>query len=171
MNIDIKFLLGLILQVKMSKATKRKHVTNEIQDLTIPTKTQSIVRIIQSRGNNLHEVADPAGSQYLVSMPVKFRRNIWIKRGDFVLVEPISEGNKVKAEIVKILTREHKKWYRQLNCWPKEFDEVSNSNQEITDGENDNEEDDLFVNTNRLLHNSNRIDKISDTSSDESDSC
>lgn len=105
MNIDIKFLLRLNLQVKMSKATKRKHVTNEIQDLTIPTETQSIVRIIQSRGNNLHEVTDPAGSQYLVSMPVKFRRNIWIKRGDFVLVEPISEGDKVKAEIVKILTR------------------------------------------------------------------
>ena len=89
----------------MSKATKRKHVAKEIQDLTIPTETQLIVRIIQSRGNNLHEVVDPTGSQYLVSMPTKFRRNIWVKRGDFVLVEPISEGDKVKAEIVKILTR------------------------------------------------------------------
>ncbi|XP_071864098.1 probable RNA-binding protein EIF1AD isoform X2 [Bombus fervidus] len=153
----------------MSKATKRKHVTNEILDFTIPTETQSIVQIIQSRGNNLHEVADPAGSKYLVSMPVKFRKNIWIKRGDFVLVEPISEGNKVKAEIVKILTREHKKWYRQMNCWPKEFDEIPDLNQEITDGKNADEEDDLFVNTNRLSYNINRID--SDTSSDESDSC
>ncbi|XP_060817056.1 probable RNA-binding protein EIF1AD isoform X2 [Bombus pascuorum] len=155
----------------MSKATKRKHVTKEIQELTIPTETQSIVRIIQSRGNNLHEVADPAGSKYLVSMPVKFRKNIWIKRGDFVLVEPIPEGNKVKAEIVKILTREHIKWYRQIKCWPKEFDETSNLNQERTNVKNDNEEDDLFVNTNRLLYDSSRIDTISDTSSDESDSC
>lgn len=89
----------------MSKATKRKHVTKEIEDLTIPTESQSIVRIIESRGNNLHEVVDATGTQYLVSMPMKFRRNIWVKRGNFVLVEPIPEGNKVKAEIVKILTR------------------------------------------------------------------
>lgn len=159
------------LQIKMSKATKRKHVTKEIQDFTVPTETQLIVRIIQSRGNNLHQVVDPTGSQYLVSMPVKFRRNIWIKRGDFVLVEPIPEGDKVKAEIVKILTREHKKWYREQNCWPTEFDDAPNSNKETTRGENDSEEDDLFVNTNRLLHNSNRTDDTSSTSSDESDSC
>lgn len=89
----------------MSKATKRKHVAKEIQDLSVPTESQSIVRIIESRGNNLHEVEDAARNQYLVSMPTKFRRNIWVKRGDFVLVEPIPEGDKVKAEIVKILTR------------------------------------------------------------------
>lgn len=104
-TMSIKYLLCLNLQIKMSKATKRKHVTKEIEDLTVPTETQLIVRIIQSRGNNLHEVVDPTGSQYLVSMPMKFRRNIWVKRGDFVVVEPIAEGDKVKAEIVKILTR------------------------------------------------------------------
>lgn len=101
----VEFLLYLILQIKMSKATKRKYVTKEIEDLSIPTELQSIVQIVKSCGNNLHEVINPAGIQYLVSMPVKFRKNIWIKRGDFVLVEPIQEGDKVKAEIVKILTR------------------------------------------------------------------
>ncbi|XP_076235928.1 putative RNA-binding protein EIF1AD [Calliopsis andreniformis] len=155
----------------MSKATKRKHVVKEVEDLSIPTESQSIVRIIESRGNNLHEVIDPAGDQYLVSMPTKFRRNIWVKRGDFVLIEPIPEGDKVKAEIVKILTREHQKWYRAQNCWPKEFDEITNSSQRTIKNdakEEDSEEDDLFVNTNRL--NSNRIDNVSKTSSDESDS-
>ncbi|XP_031774433.1 probable RNA-binding protein EIF1AD [Apis florea] len=153
----------------MSKATKRKYVTKEIEDLSIPTESQSIVRIVKSCGNNLHEVINPAGFQYLVSMPVKFRQNIWIKRGDFVLVEPIPEGDKVKAEIVKILTREHKKWYREQNCWPQEFDEISNSKQKAIKEDNDNEEDDLFVNKNRLLQN--RIDNTSNTSSEESDSC
>ncbi|OAD61213.1 putative RNA-binding protein EIF1AD [Eufriesea mexicana] len=155
----------------MSKATKRKHVTREIEDMSIPTESQSIVRIIESRGNNLHEVLDASGMQYLVSMPMKFRRNIWVKRGNFVLVEPIPEGNKVKAEIVKILTRVHERWYRQQNCWPQEFDETPSSERGTTGEENDNEEDDIFINTNRLLHNSSRIDKTSDTSSDESDSC
>ncbi|XP_076619622.1 putative RNA-binding protein EIF1AD [Colletes latitarsis] len=157
----------------MSKATKRKHVVKEVEDLSIPTESQSIVRIIESRGNNLHEVIDFTGDQYLVSMPTKFRRNIWVKRGDFVLVEPIAEGDKVKAEIVKILTREHQKFYRAQGCWPKEFDKIPKSNEGITNKygeENDNEEADLFVNTNRLLLNSGRIDNTSETSSDETDS-
>jgi probable RNA-binding protein EIF1AD len=54
----------------------------------------------------LHEVFDPkeaeGSSNYLVSMPTKFRKNVWIKRGDFVLVSPIEEGDKVKAEIVQV---------------------------------------------------------------------
>ncbi|XP_031839691.1 putative RNA-binding protein EIF1AD [Nomia melanderi] len=155
----------------MSKATKRKHVVKEVEDFSIPTETQSIVRILESRGNNLHEVEDSTGDQYLVSMPTKFRRNIWVKRGDFVLVEPILEGDKVKAEIVKILTREHQKWYRSQGCWPKEFDESSKSHRETVnkDNQSESEEDDLFVNTNRLQHNSNEIDN-NDSSSDESDS-
>lgn len=91
----------------MSKATKRKHVTKELQDdFDVPTEVQTIVRLVgSSRGNNLHEVIDSTGVQYLVSMPVKFRRIIWVKDGNFVLVEPISEGDKVKGEIVKILTK------------------------------------------------------------------
>lgn len=90
----------------MSKATKRKHVVKEIkEDLSVPTESQSIVKLVASRGNNLHEVSDSVGESYLVSMPTKYRKNIWVKRGDYVLVEPITEGDKVKAEIVKILTK------------------------------------------------------------------
>ncbi|KAG6803366.1 RNA-binding protein EIF1AD isoform X2 [Apis mellifera caucasica] len=155
----------------MSKASKRKYIVKEIEDFSIPTESQSIVRIVKSCGNNLHEVIDPAGIQYLISMPVKFRKNIWIKQGDFVLVEPIPEGAKVKAEIVKILTREHKKWYREQNCWPQEFDEVSNSKQRTIKEDSDNEEDDLFINNNRNRLFQNRIDNTSNISSEESDSC
>lgn len=94
----------------MSKATKRKHVTKEVQQecLTLPKETESIVQVILSKGNNLHEVMDAAGEHYLVSMPVKFRKNIWVMRGNYVLVEAIPEGDKVKAEIVKILTKVNK---------------------------------------------------------------
>ena len=34
-----------------------------------------------SRGNNLHEVETAEQQKYLVSMPTKFRKNVWIKRG------------------------------------------------------------------------------------------
>ncbi|XP_023726345.1 probable RNA-binding protein EIF1AD [Cryptotermes secundus] len=85
-------------------------------------------------------VEDAAGSQFLISMPTKFRHNVWIKRGDFVLVEPIAEGDKVKAEIVTILTSEHVKFFQANHRWPEQFQERKD----------DEEKDVLFVNTNRL---------------------
>jgi len=89
----------------MSAATKRKYVFQEFFDMTLPTATQSIVQIVKPRGSQLYEVVNSAGEHYLVSMPVKFRQNIWVKGGNYVVVEPIEEGNKVKGEIVKILAK------------------------------------------------------------------
>ena len=66
----------------MSKATKRKHVTKELLDnYDLPTENQSIVKVVGGRGNNLHEVETADGDKFLVSMPSKFRKNVWMKRG------------------------------------------------------------------------------------------
>lgn len=86
-------------------------------------------------------ITTPNGEEYLVSMPTKFRKNIWVKRGDYILVEPIAEGDKVKAEIVKIMNKDSIKYYKENNVWPKEF--------ENNKKESDTNDDDLFVNTNR----------------------
>ena len=40
-----------------------------------------IPKVVCGRGNNLHEVESTTGVKFLVSMPTKFRRNVWIKRG------------------------------------------------------------------------------------------
>ncbi|GAB0091598.1 Probable RNA-binding protein EIF1AD [Sergentomyia squamirostris] len=108
----------------MSRTARRKHVMREfwMDNFDLPTENQTIVRVLQSRGNNLFDVESPNEEEnFLVSMPTKFRKNMWVKRGDFILVEPIEEGNKVKAEIVKILTPEHIKEYTKANVWPKKF--------------------------------------------------
>ena len=59
---------------KMSRVTKLKHVKRELEtdDFSLPTETQQIVKIVSSKGNNLHE-AEPADSTetFLVSMPNK----------------------------------------------------------------------------------------------------
>ena len=48
-------------------------------------------------------------------MPTKVRKNLWIKRGDYVLVRPIEEGDKVRAEIVQILMdKYHVKYIKQV---------------------------------------------------------
>ncbi|KAJ0172785.1 hypothetical protein K1T71_011924 [Dendrolimus kikuchii] len=149
----------------MSKVTKRKHVMNEAlwDDYELPKDNQSIVRVLKSRGNNLHEVVTPSGEEYLVSMPTKFRKNIWVKRGDFILVEPITEGDKVKAEIVKIMNKDSIKYYKENKLWPEEFDD----DKKLIKNQS-GEEDDLFVNTN---HKNVIVCDDSDSDSSDSDSC
>ncbi|XP_062892273.1 probable RNA-binding protein EIF1AD isoform X1 [Mobula hypostoma] len=152
----------------MSQATKRKHVVKEVLgDYPPPSEKQQIVRVVGTPGNNLHEVETARGERFLASMPTKFRKNIWIKRGDFLIVDPIEEGEKVKAEIASILYKEHIKELQQQGAWPASFSEPAShesstqrelstrGSEEETEGKSEDDDDDseddgdLFVNTNR----------------------
>ncbi|XP_055386345.1 probable RNA-binding protein EIF1AD [Condylostylus longicornis] len=146
----------------MSRVTRQKHYMYEMMndDYELPKENQQIVRIVCSKGNNLHE-AEPAhdAENFLISMPNKFRNNIWIKRGDFVVIEPIQEGDKVKGEIVKILTATHIKEYSKSGIWPKKFTKKREHSEE---NYSDGSDDERFV-----VKNKNRppIDEGSDSSS------
>jgi probable RNA-binding protein EIF1AD len=157
-----------------------KHLKREdnSDNFDLPTEQQKIVKIVKSNGNNLHLVegkyATPCSSlnhfshclshfldsesseNYLVSMPTKFRKSFWIKRGDFVLVESIAEGEKVKGEIVRVLTQEHIKEFTNAGIWPKIF----SKKREL--------EDDFNENPNRAMTN-HKITALS-SDSDSSDS-
>ncbi|XP_050434693.1 probable RNA-binding protein EIF1AD [Adelges cooleyi] len=120
----------------MSKATKRKHVQKEMlnSDWLGPTGDQRLVRIVAGRGNNLHEVCSVDDNEtFLVSMPAKFRRNVWVKRDDYVVIEPILEGDKVRGEIVRVLTREDVKMLKQKGWGKKDYDDeiAPNTNRPI----------------------------------------
>lgn len=148
----------------MSKVTKRKHVMKEMQDddFDAPAENQQIVRIVSARGNNLHEVESAdADEKFLVTMPTKFRRNVWVKRGDFVVVEPIEEGDKVKAEIVRILTPQHIKEFTKDGIWPDKFSKSRSD--DVPNGSGD-ESDDGFV------KNTNRNHQVAEAESDSEDS-
>lgn len=124
----------------MSKATKRKHVQKELlsQEYRVPEDLNNIVKITQNSGNNLHQIENHSGEKYFVSMPGKFRNNIWIKPGDFVIVKPIEEGNKVKAEIEQILDKKYISFLKQQNSWPfteDSVDDKAKSNSEDSDDE------------------------------------
>ncbi|XP_030595401.1 putative RNA-binding protein EIF1AD [Archocentrus centrarchus] len=166
----------------MSQATKRKHVVKEVLgDFVTPTENQQIVKVTGSRGNNLHDVVTAQGETFLVSMPTKFRKNIWIKRGDYVIVDPIEEGEKVKAEISFILYKDHIQYLQKQNLWPEGFMEEQSTQdrmkkrlekdeetpekdeeEDVSDSEDD--DSDLFVNTNRCNY------QYSDCEEDEDDS-
>lgn len=146
----------------MSKISKRKYVTDEVlNDFYVPEAPQTIVKVLASRGNNLHLVCSPEGDEYLVSMPTKFRKHIWIKRGDFVVVEPIEEGDKVKAEIVTILLKHQIRHIKKEGKWPSSFQDASQEEEE-------GNQVDIFTNPN---YSSNSDDSDSNFDSEmESDS-
>ena len=137
-------------------------------------------QVVAGRGNNLHEVVNEKEETFLVSMPTKFRKNVWIKRGDFVLVSPIEEGDKVKAEIITILYKEQIKHIKNENLWPEGFEKQEVSvEQDIgkldinkgEEGDNSNcdseseDDSDLFQNTNRPVYEASAED--SDSEEDE----
>lgn len=85
-------------------------------------------------------------------MPPKFRKHIWVKRGDFVITEPIPEGQKVKAEIVRILTKDQIKYYTQQNVWPRSFMQKDTHTHDTSDTPHlsqDDDDDELVCNLNK----------------------
>ena len=61
------------------------------------------------------------GEEFIVSMPNKFRRHVYVRRDGYVVTEPIPEGVKVKAEIVRILQRRQIKYFNLQGVWPDIF--------------------------------------------------
>jgi hypothetical protein len=97
-------------------------------------------------------------------MPSRFRRNAWIKRNDFVVLERITEGVKVQAEIVHILYKDHIKQMKQDGIWPAQFETQQT---QCTPEECDDGDEDLFVNTNRRPPPSQPTDSSSAESDEE----
>lgn len=160
----------------MSQATKRKHVVREVLgEHVVPSDQQQIVKVLRTPGNNLHEVETAEGQRFLVSMPSKYRKNIWIKRGDFLIVDPIEEGEKVKAEISFVLCKNHVCSLQKEGHWPEAFSEVAekqnNMNRQsqpelpaepqLSEESSSEDDSDLFVNTNHRQY------QESDEESDE----
>lgn len=77
---------------------------------------QVIAQVNKAEGNNLYTVKLPSAEEVLlVELPARFRSAIWIKRGNFVLVNTLAfEGrdNKLAGEIVNVV-RGEKIWRKQ----------------------------------------------------------
>ncbi|CAG8532409.1 17537_t:CDS:2 [Dentiscutata erythropus] len=130
---------------------RKQKTTNQILTSNlIPTETQKIARVLGSRGKNLHEVQYYDGIVTLCILPPKFRSLVWVKRGSYVIIEPL-ESDKVKkigGEIVHVLFPEHVKHLKSEGIWPKEFENQEIPNQTRLSG--DGSDDQIFVNTNRI---------------------
>ncbi|XP_041269425.1 probable RNA-binding protein EIF1AD, partial [Onychostruthus taczanowskii] len=99
-----------------------------------------------------------------LSLPPRFRRHIWIKRGDFLLVDPILEGSKVKAEISLVLLPPHVRSLQRQGLWPEAFAPLERKNPREGDNQG------LFVNTNRGGTSGDTGDSSGDSEEDTGDS-
>ncbi|CAF9913672.1 hypothetical protein IMSHALPRED_001410 [Imshaugia aleurites] len=82
-----------------------------------------IALVKKAEGNNLYSVELPSGTKpLLVELPSRFRSQIWIKRGGYVVVDRSAfddRENKLGGEIVNVV-RDEKQWRKQA-YWPPEF--------------------------------------------------
>ncbi|XP_014848661.1 PREDICTED: probable RNA-binding protein EIF1AD isoform X2 [Poecilia mexicana] len=101
---------------------------------------------------------------------------------DYVIVDPIEEGEKVKAEISFILYKDHIQYLQKQQIWPEGFMEEQSSQDKTSSKEeeaegrdeeegSDSEDDDsdLFVNTNRCNYQYSESEDEDNTEEEEED--
>ena len=74
-----------------------------------------IAQIQKAEGNNLYTVKTSNGEGLLVELPARFRSQIWVKRGSFVVIDTSAfqgRSNKLGGEIANII-RDEKQWRKQ----------------------------------------------------------
>ena len=81
----------------MSGSKRRTGYRKTLQDdvlfgLPTPTPAQSLAFVQRASGANLFEVRTEAGAEGVALLPTKFRKLVWLKRGDFVILSPPASG-------------------------------------------------------------------------------
>lgn len=118
---------------------KRKTAENVLTIQPIPNESQVIARISETLGQSQFKVLTTK-TELLVSLPPKFQKTVWIKKGSFVIIEPYQSTSKIQAEIVHILFKDDIKNLKQKKLWPNELELGLEESEAI---------EDIFVNKNR----------------------
>ncbi len=98
------------------------------EDVDPPGEGQHIVMAVGSRGSNIMEVQFPDGKRTLCLIPARFHKKLWIKRGNYLIIENAEETDAaVTGQVVHVLFADHVKQLKKIQgVWPIEFAE-SNS--------------------------------------------
>lgn len=109
----------------------RKTITDEtLHGLPEPQEGQIIVRLLGARGSNLFEVESERGDEALALLPTKFRKTVWVKRGDYCIVSEGERGcdtaggeeGRVRYMIDSVLYPPAVKHLRGIGRWPPRFE-------------------------------------------------
>ncbi|KAL8064415.1 hypothetical protein ABFX02_01G088200 [Erythranthe guttata] len=95
---------------------------------------QTIVQVVELRGSNLIEVMDSKGEKFIACFPAKFHKSMWIKQGNFVVVdesgreEAEASGRKVAGFVRQVLYHDQIRLLRKSLEWPEIFKSTSHEN-------------------------------------------
>lgn len=135
-------------------------VAQTVSSLPVPEAEEKIVRVVSIRGGNLVEVVDAATDSGLAILPAKFRRLIWIKRGDYLIVSS-GDADQIKYIVRYVLYPRQIAHLKAENLWP--FEEEAEATPH-----NASHPDDLYtVNTNHLRRQ--QADDTDESEDDEGD--
>ena len=138
----------------------RKHLTDKVlYDFPIPASDECIAKVVATRGSNQFDIllacSNPStGSRtpQLAILPTKFRKLVWVKRNDFVIVQTgDEEGSASESEerdgakkdnggiryiINHILYKDQVKHLRSKGLWPDNDPEFSDDPRLLKEDEN-----------------------------------
>ncbi|KAL3521328.1 hypothetical protein ACH5RR_019477 [Cinchona calisaya] len=133
----------------------RKNLKRAVEEQIITLQQgQSIMQVVDLRGSNLIEVIDAKGERSLAIFPAKFQKSMWIKRGNFVVVdesgreEAAEFGRKVGCIVIQVLFYEQVRVLQKSPEWPEVFKATSSGNSK----------QDLQLHTSKLEENGNSSD-------------
>lgn len=127
------------------KGAYRKGVTNDVlHGNPIPEEGELVAKVKGSRGGNIIDIHCGDNSEGIAVMPQKFRKLIWVKRGDYVIVSGAQEdegasdevengGNNsglIRYRVKHILYKDQIRHIKSVNLWPNIFNDVQNQDEE-----------------------------------------
>lgn len=104
---------------------QRKHIEEMLYHFPEPKDNEQIAKVIEAKGRNILEIEYSDQTRVLALIPAKYHKKVWIKNGNFVIVEPTflpDSTSKVLAVVTHpFLTPEDIQNLVDTNIWPPEF--------------------------------------------------
>jgi probable RNA-binding protein EIF1AD len=173
----------------------RKHLTDAVlHDFPIPQQDECIAKVVATRGGNQFDVLVDGNSQpQLAILPSKFNKLIWVKRGDYCIVQTGEDSSEeettsggVRYLITHILYKDQIKHLKSKKLWPsgKDFETAEGGTDDDrkqqggeeakwTSDEEDEQEDGIVYDTgidDEYFVNTNRVNVMEIQESSESES-
>eukprot|EP00903_Cladosiphon_okamuranus_P020028 g18396.t1 len=105
----------------------RKSVTDDYLNSTPEPRENEEIALAQApRGSNIIEIMLATGEPSLALLPTRFRKLIWVKRGDFLITSTSAgdfetsagEAGKVRHRVEHILNKDQIKHLKKRGLWP-----------------------------------------------------
>lgn len=132
--------------------SRRRLKEDTLSAFPIPTAEERITRVVGLRGACVCEVEQTNGERLLCQIPTKFRKTVWIKKGNYIIIREAPgmkySERKIRAMVNHVLFRDQIKHLKERNLWPKEF-VTEEEREELPKEDSEGDEDsDLFRNPN-----------------------